>query len=177
MTDELCEDEVSKHSQKVLFMMSTLEIIDRVIMELITQFTALENTSAKFSFLCGFQIQEMEVEGLKAKAAELSDTYTEDLNKEEFIFEIESFKHHALVIERDLQNGTASSTLSLIYKNKLVEGYPNITTDLRIFLPISVSVSTRERSFSKLELIKNHLRSMIAQQRLTNLRIISIEHK
>ncbi|XP_046998334.1 uncharacterized protein LOC124613662 [Schistocerca americana] len=177
MTDELCEDEASNHSQEDLFSMSLLEILDRVIMELCTRFTALENISGKFTFLYDVQIQEMEAEDIKTKAAEVSDTYTEDLKKEDFIFEIESFKHHDLVIERDLQNSTASSTLSLIYKNKLVKGYPNITVVLRILLTIPVSVSSGERSFSKLKLIKNHLRRVTAQRRLTNLSIISTEYK
>lgn len=97
--------------------------------ELSTRFTALEKIGAKISFLCGVQIREMEVEDLKAKAAELA----EDLSEEEL--EVESFRQHALAVDRALQDSTASSTLSLIYKNKLVEGYPNLTTALKYILP------------------------------------------
>lgn len=51
----------------------------------------------------------------------------------------------------------------------------NISIALRILLTIPVSVATAERSFSKLKLIKNYLRSRMGQERLQNLAIISIE--
>lgn len=157
MFDELCEDQASEFSNEDLFRMSLLEILDRIITELSTRFTALENINNKFGFLSGVQIHGMEMKDLKNKAAELADTYTEDLNKEEFMFEIESFKYHAMAVEEELKHATASVTLNLIYVNKLEEGYPNITTALRIFLTVPVSVSSGERSFSKLKLIKYYL--------------------
>ena len=48
---------------------------------------------------------------------------------------------------------------------------------LRIFLTIAVSVATCERSFSKLKLIKNYLRSSMSTLRLRNLAILSIEQQ
>ena len=48
---------------------------------------------------------------------------------------------------------------------------------LRIFLTIAVSVATCERSFSKLKLIKNHLRSSMSTLRLKNLTTLSIEQQ
>ena len=46
---------------------------------------------------------------------------------------------------------------------------------LRIFLTLPVTVASCERSFSKLKIIKNYLRSTLGQERLTNLGILSIE--
>lgn len=48
---------------------------------------------------------------------------------------------------------------------------------LRICLTISVITVTRERSFSKLKIINNYLRSSIYQTRLSNLAILSIENE
>jgi len=48
---------------------------------------------------------------------------------------------------------------------------------LRIFLTIAVSVATCERSFSKLKLIKNYLRSSMIILRLRNLATLSIEQQ
>jgi len=48
---------------------------------------------------------------------------------------------------------------------------------LRIFLTIAVSVATCERSFAKLTLIKNYLRSSISTLRLRNLATLSIEQQ
>jgi hAT family C-terminal dimerisation region len=47
---------------------------------------------------------------------------------------------------------------------------------LRIFLTIPVTEASCERSFSKLKIIKNYLRSSIGQERLSGLAIISIEN-
>jgi len=48
---------------------------------------------------------------------------------------------------------------------------------LRIFLTIAVSVATCERSFSKLELIKNYLRSSMSTLRLRNFATLSTEQQ
>ncbi|XP_039300687.1 uncharacterized protein LOC120355978, partial [Nilaparvata lugens] len=100
--------------------------------------------------LISSQINEMSLENLKLKAGELADTYKEDLNKKELISEIESFKGFALGVDNKLKTSSASTSLELILKNKLEEMYPNITTGLKIFLTLPVSVATGERSFSKL---------------------------
>jgi len=48
---------------------------------------------------------------------------------------------------------------------------------LRIFFTIAVSVATCERSFSKLKVINNYLRSSMSALRLRNLAILSIEQQ
>ena len=48
---------------------------------------------------------------------------------------------------------------------------------LRIFLTIAISVATCERSFSKLKLIKNYLRSTMSSLRMSNLAIFSTERQ
>ena len=53
--------------------------------------------------------------------------------------------------------------------------YPNIEIALRIFLTLPVTVASCERSFSKLKIIKNYLRSTMGQERLSGLAVISIE--
>ena len=65
--------------------------------------------------------------------------------------------------------------LQFIQKYNLGNSVPNIVIMLRIFLTIAVSVATCERSFSKLKLIKNYLRSSMSTLRLRNLAILSVE--
>jgi len=48
---------------------------------------------------------------------------------------------------------------------------------LRIFLTIAVCLITCERSFSKLKLIKNYLRSSMSTLRLRNLATLSVEQQ
>lgn len=47
----------------------------------------------------------------------------------------------------------------------------------RILLTIHVTVASAERTFSKLKLIKNYLRSTMSQERLNGLTILSIENE
>ena len=58
---------------------------------------------------------------------------------------------------------------------KILESFPNACIAFRILLIISVTVSSVERSFSKLKLIKSYLRSTMSQERLSGLSILSIE--
>ena len=58
---------------------------------------------------------------------------------------------------------------------KRLEFFPNACIAFRILLIISVTVSSVERSFSKLKLIKSYLRSTMSQERLSRLSILSIE--
>jgi len=55
--------------------------------------------------------------------------------------------------------------------------YPNILVVYRILLtvPVPVTVASAKRSFSKLKLLKNYLRSTMSQERLNGLAMYTIE--
>ena len=63
----------------------------------------------------------------------------------------------------------------LIIDRKLMDTFPNVETVLRIYLCLMVTNCSGERSFSKLRMIKNYMRSTMGQDRLTNLTILSTE--
>ena len=67
--------------------------------------------------------------------------------------------------------------LSEIYKLKLQTLFPELCVALRIFNTFPVTVTCSEKGFSKLSLIKNHLRSTLGQEKLNHLTMISIEHE
>ena len=58
---------------------------------------------------------------------------------------------------------------------KRIKYFPNVYITYRIMLTISVSIASVERSFSKLKLIKSYLRSIMSQQKLNRLNLLSIE--
>ncbi|VAI52543.1 hypothetical protein VPH35_107806 [Triticum aestivum] len=53
--------------------------------------------------------------------------------------------------------------------------YLNVSIDYRILLTVPVTVASAERSFSKLKLLKNYLRSTMSQERLNGLAMCCIE--
>jgi len=65
--------------------------------------------------------------------------------------------------------------MQFIKKHNLGNSVPNAVIMLRIFFTIAVSVATCERSFAKLKLIKNYLRSSMSTLRLRNFATLSIE--
>ena len=63
----------------------------------------------------------------------------------------------------------------LDYLKMMDSCFPNVWIAYRILLTIPITVVSVERSFSKLKLIKSYLRSIISQERLNGLVILSIE--
>jgi hypothetical protein len=63
----------------------------------------------------------------------------------------------------------------LIVENYALVTFPNLCTAFLLLLTLLVTVTASERSFSKLKLIKNYLRSSVGQMRLSGLAITSIE--
>jgi len=55
--------------------------------------------------------------------------------------------------------------------------YPNISIAYRILFTMPVTVASAERTFSKLKLLKNYLRSVMSQERLNGLATLCIEKK
>ncbi|ESO05707.1 hypothetical protein HELRODRAFT_171369 [Helobdella robusta] len=101
IADELCNDEALT-SVENMYQVTMLEIIDRVITELSDRFESLNNVNSTFGFLSGVKIEEMQTADLKIKAENLANIYSADLNIDEFMFEIESFKHHALTVDKNI---------------------------------------------------------------------------
>ena len=96
------------------------------------------------------------------------------------VLQLWDFLAAASKVECNMTMMTESSAiewLRWIYGWQAQETVPNIVFALQLFLMLTVSVATAERSFSKLKLIKSYLRSTLLQDRLPNLTLISIEHK
>ena len=80
-----------------------------------------------------------------------------------------------------LQHEKVSSTsavelLKMLRIRKLYTVFPNPDVALQLFLTMPVTNASGERSFSKLALVKNRLRSSMQQERVSNLTLMSIEH-
>lgn len=64
---------------------------------------------------------------------------------------------------------------NLLIEKKLQDVFPDIYILLGMYLVLMTSNSTDERSFSRLKLLKSHLRSTMNQNPLSHLTILSLE--
>ena len=56
-----------------------------------------------------------------------------------------------------------------------IDYYPNVSIAFQIFLTVPVTVASAEKSFSKLKLLRNCLRTTMLQERLNGLSMCGIE--
>ena len=66
------------------------------------------------------------------------------------------------------------SALEILEFVMATDCFPNVSVAYRILLTVPVIVASAERSFSKLKLLKNYLRSTISQERLNDLAMCTI---
>ena len=138
---------------------------------IIKRFEAVRSITSSFSFLWTYQNLD------DSKLAEQCDSFASfysDVDKDELLEEIKSLKliHTANFGQQTL---TPFKLLNEIMENKLGHLFPYVIIFLGIFLTLPVTVASAERSFSKLKLIKNQLRSLMGQHKLVDLAVMSIE--
>ena len=92
----------------------------------------------------------------------------EDIANEEFFTERKRLQYFVEASGNDKIDGP----FELLSFTDLGDSAPNIVILLRIFLTRAISVASCERSFSKLKLIKNYLRSAMSQTRLADLAVL-----
>ena len=77
----------------------------------------------------------------------------------------------------DINRESFVTVLQLISKYNLQTSYPNLYTLYKILVVLPIGLTKCERSFSKLKIIKNRLRSSMGQSRLCTLMLISVERE
>jgi hypothetical protein len=147
-------------------------IVDSVIGGLTVRFTAVKEICNKFSFL--WEYQKLSESEIRAAASNFSEIYSNDVSETELIEELLHLKqiHNANFGQQQLP---PFQLLQKIAELKLNSLFCNVIIALRIFCTIPVPVASAERSFSKLKLVKNYLRSTMGQERTSDLALISIE--
>ncbi|XP_070397903.1 zinc finger MYM-type protein 1-like [Nothobranchius furzeri] len=141
--------------------------VDAALSAILEGFTTLEDVGQKFAVLTNFpSLSDEELaEKCDALGTILEFNGKFDLDRKELVKE-----------EKFPQPATTGHDwpLTFLHNNHLTEICPNLWTGLRIELTVPMTVAEAERSFSKLKLIKNYLRSTMSQQRLAGLSIICI---
>jgi hypothetical protein len=88
--------------------------------------------------------------------------------------DLDDFFSELKVLQMTLPN-THMSADQIFEFVRAADCYLNVSIAYRIMLTMPVTVASAERSFSKLKLLKNYLRSTMSQERLNGLAICCIE--
>jgi hypothetical protein len=147
------------------------KILTKVQEGIQNRFEAVRSISYQFDFLWTYL--DAPEDFLADKCTNFSEVYS-DVSREELLEELKTLQ----LIHRVNFGDSPLSPLSLL--NQIVTmnfetPFPYVTISLRFFLTLPVTVASAERSFSKLKLFKNYLRSNMGQQRLVDLAIMGIE--
>lgn len=147
-------------------------VLDFIINDLMTRFEAADTICELFSPILSFQ--NLDDGQLTAKAAKLVNTYEKDLS-EDFLHEILHLKSiHKTVFGTER---TPIRLLNAIYDKKLQGIFANVCLAIKLFCTVPVTVSSAERSFSRLaNSLKTWQRSTTSQERLNHLAILCIEN-
>ncbi|XP_050063061.1 zinc finger MYM-type protein 1-like [Aphis gossypii] len=151
-----------------------LPVIDQLYTSLTDRIKAYDIICKRFGFFR--KLGNIEPSELLLSATNLVNIYSEDL---EATLGNELLQFNSLVNLRQKDCGKEESwelfLFRILYEDNLKVTFPNVEIALRMYLVLMVANSSGERSFSKMKLIKNRLRTTMTQDRLTNLTILSIE--
>lgn len=166
--DEPIVDPKEKYKIEVFFC-----ILDTAINSLDLRFTQMNEHSSYFAFLYNiYDLREMPknelLEHCKNLENILRDADSLDISGIDLADELSVL---SFILEKKL---SPEEVLKIIIE---LDFGPNVNIALRILLTLPVTVASGERSFSKLKLIKNYLRSTMSQERTSALAMISIEHE
>ncbi|XP_044147234.1 zinc finger MYM-type protein 1-like [Bufo gargarizans] len=150
-------------------------VLDTSIQSINERFTLLQSHCDTFAFLYEIPKLGMDKKDILKCSMDLQNKLTDSQLSHSDINGIDLCDERDTIRPFLTQEMTVTNILQYLVENNLTNTFPNLSVSLRILMTLPVSVAAGERSFSKLKLIKNYLRSTMSQARLTNLSIISIE--
>jgi hypothetical protein len=172
--DENIEDpNVTTQSPEVLFRREYFTpIVDQAISSLATRFKQYERYQRDFGFLFTSNIlRSLDSNSLRSSCdnleAALKRDGKSDIDANELYVELRFLQ--------DFIPNEDMGPVDILKFLKRHDCFPNGTIAYRVLLTIPVTVASAERSFSKLKLLKNYLRSTMTQERLTDLATIALE--
>lgn len=138
-----------------------------------TRVSAYKEICDRFGFLQ--HIDKLSTEELRTAAKNLVGIYSSDI-EDTLGDELIQFLPLMALFGDDKKQGSIEQWMYTMMATKdLKSVFPNIDIMLRIYLCMMVSNCSGERSFSKLKIIKNRLRTTLDQEKLNWLSLMSIE--
>ena len=149
-------------------------LIDTVTSQITQRFSATTELVTKFSILFPHVLSTTDEQGIIKAAEILQQQYSCDLT-EAFPVQLVTFAASLRSQIITLSSVQQVAHLLIVEYSAMASAFTDVVTALLLFLTLPVTVASAERSFSKLRLIKNYLRSTMGQDRLRHLALLSIE--
>ena len=150
-----------------------LPLVDTALVTVKERFSHMETFFQLYGFLYSKDLMIIAKEaGRLGECCHKLEQATEDVEAQDLRLEVEG-----AVQSFPTDISTPSEMLNHIYKEDIVDVYPNLSIALRLLLTLPVTVASGERSFSKLKLIKTYLLTTMTQERLSSLAVLSIEQE
>ncbi|KAF5797875.1 putative transcription factor and/or regulators TTF-type(Zn) family [Helianthus annuus] len=150
-----------------------LYIVDQAISSIKTRFDQFKMFESIFGFL--FSIKKLKLlddNTLKQHCINLENSLKHDTSID--IDGLDLFEE--LKVLRHIIHLECETPINILNYINSFNSFSNAYIAYRIMLTIPVTVASAERSFSKLKLLKNYLRSTMSQERLNGLATLSIEN-
>jgi len=149
-------------------------IIDMAVRSLETRFQELESFRELFGFLMSSaNLKALDGPELQLCCTTLAAVFSlngsSDIDLNDLISELS-------VLQFTLPD-TPMTAMEIFEFVTKADCYPNASIAYRILFTMPVTVASAERSFSKLKLLKNYLRSTMSQERLNGLATLCIEKR
>lgn len=167
------DEPVSGTAEEVFKVDYFYRIVDCTIQSIRNRFQQMTSYNAMFGFLYDLKVlKRINDKELIQKCKDLENIL--NLEEDKDICGNELFTE--LKILRNLLPVKVETAVGILrFMNRIQNPFPNAFIAYRILLTIPVTVASAERSFSRLKLIKNYLRSSMSQERLSSLASLSIE--
>ena len=194
---ETAEDDVNTDPRRKFMIESYLVSLDAAKNRTNERFQHFHQVASKFYALDPRKFNDPDNENKLAVLASTYSTEIESVNK--VVDEFNSFKSICKdIVTPDIKKNASfkeickyimcttkkdeddnklnmNNMLKFMIANDWCSVYPNLTILYRIYMTLPIASAAAERSFSRLSLIKDYLRSTMSEDRLSSLALISIE--
>jgi hypothetical protein len=171
------DDEARSLSALQTFRQECFLMLDRVSAEIKKRFEAMTKISTNFKMIIPKHLRAATVEEISLSVENLCDLYKDDFDSADLKRELGTLKNWLPTnLAEDPETADPMELLNAILDFRMQSAFVSVCLAIRIFLTMPVTVASAERSFSKLKLIKNYLRSKMKQERLSGLAIMSMEY-
>jgi len=176
-SDEIADDEARSLSALQRFRQQCFLVLDHVSAEIRKRFEAMNKISTNFKMIIPKHLRAATGEEISLSVENLCGLYKDDFDSADLKRELGTLKNWLpTILVEDPETADPMELLNAMLNYGMQSAFVNVCIAIRIFLTMTVTVASAERSFSKLKLVKNYLRSKMKQERLSGLLVMSIEH-